>query len=59
MTQEKQTKLNKQKQLNQDYADFLVEYAAAKARGEAMGGFIAWRHEDNREGIKIDDSRKR
>jgi hypothetical protein len=50
MTQEKQ---DKQQKLNQDYADFLVEYDAAMAQGTPIGGFIAWRHENNRDGIKI------
>lgn len=50
---------DKQKKLTQDYADFLVEQKAAEARGEALGTFIAWRHENNREGIKIEDSRRR
>jgi hypothetical protein len=52
-------KQEKQKRLTQDFQDFLVEYEAAKARGEALGTFIAWRHENNRDGIKIDDSRRR
>ena len=49
----------KRQQLTQDYADFLAEYEAARARGEQIGTFIAWRHANNRDGIKIDDSRKR
>ena len=49
----------KQQRLTQDYADFLAIEAQARAQGKAIGGFIAWRHENNREGIKIDDSRKR
>ena len=43
----------KQKKLSQDYADYLVDYAAAKAQGIALGTFIAWRHANNRDGIKI------
>lgn len=50
---------DKQKQLTRDYSDFLVEYEAARERGETIGTFIAWRHENNRDGIKIDDSRRR
>ena len=46
-------KKDKQKRLNKDYADFLVEYAAAMAQGRPIGGFIAWRHENDRDGIKI------
>jgi hypothetical protein len=49
----------KQKQLTQDYADFLVDYEAAKAQGTALGTFLAWRHLNNRDGIVIDDSRKK
>jgi hypothetical protein len=56
MTQEKR---DKQKKLNQDYADFLVEHEAAKAQGKPIRGFIEWLHANDREGIKIDDSRKR
>jgi hypothetical protein len=48
-----QDKKDKQKALNQDYADFLVEYEAALAQGKHIGGFIAWRHENDRDGIKI------
>ena len=49
-------KLEKQKRLTQDHADFLIEYEEAKTRGEAIGTFIAWRHQNNRDGIQIDDS---
>ncbi|MBV5337499.1 MAG: hypothetical protein J0653_06015 [Deltaproteobacteria bacterium] len=49
----------KQKQLTQDYADFLIDYEAAKAQGIALGTFIAWRHLNNRDNIVIDDSRKK
>jgi hypothetical protein len=49
----------KQKQLTQDYADFLIDYEAAKAQGTALGTFLAWRHLNNRDGIEIDDSRKK
>ena len=49
----KQEQKEKQRRLNQDYADFLVEYEAAIARGRPIGGFIAWRHENDRDGIKI------
>lgn len=49
----------KQKQLTQDYADFLVEYETAKAQGICLGTFLAWRHANNRDNIVIDDSRKR
>ena len=49
--------LNKQMQLNQDYADFLVEYEAALALDNPTGGFIAWRHENDRDGIKISECR--
>lgn len=49
----------KTKQLTQDYADFLAEYEAAKARGEFIGTFIAWRHANNRDGIVIEESRSK
>lgn len=42
-----------QKKLGQDYADYLVEYEAAKAQGRAIGTFIEWQHLNNRVGIKI------
>lgn len=56
MTQDKQ---NKQKKLNQDYADFLVEYEAAIAQGKFIGGFIGWLHENGRNGIKIPMQREK
>ena len=49
----------KQKKLNQDYANFLVEYEAAKAQGIALGTFLEWLHKNDLDGIKIDDARKR
>jgi hypothetical protein len=52
-------KTEKQKKLTQDHADFVIEYEAAKAKGIALGTFLAWRHAHNRDGITIDDSRKR
>jgi len=52
-------KSNKQKKLNQDYANFLVEYETAKTQGIALGTFLEWLHKNDPEGIKIDDSRKR
>ena len=58
-TKKTETEARKQKQLTQDYADFLAEYEAAKQQGVSIGTFIAWRHANNRDGIKIDDSRKR
>ena len=48
-----QKKNEKQQKLNQDYADFLVEYDAAQAQGKFIGGFIGWMHETGRNGIKI------
>lgn len=56
MPQEKQ---KKQKALNKDYADFLIEYDAALAQGNPIGGFIAWRHENDRDGIKIPENREK
>lgn len=50
-------KAAKQKQLTRDYADFLVEYEAAKAKGIALGTFTAWRHANDRDGIKIPEKR--
>ena len=47
------TKKEKQKKLNQDYADYLVEYEAAKAQGKVLGGFIEWQHATGRIGIRI------
>ena len=44
-----QNKQEKQKKLDQDYADFLVEYEA----GRVQGTFLAWMHETGRNGIKI------
>jgi hypothetical protein len=44
-----QDKQDKQKKLDQDYADFLVEYEA----GRVQGTFLAWMHETGRNGIKI------
>lgn len=44
-----QNKLDKQKKLDQDYADFLAEYQA----GRVQGTFLAWLHETGRNGIKI------
>ena len=52
-----QKQKDKQNALNQDYADFLIEYEAAIAQGNPIGGFIAWRHENDRDGIKIPESR--
>ena len=52
-----QEQKNKQKALNQDYADFLIEYEVAMAQGKPIGGFIAWRHENDRDGIKIPERR--
>ena len=49
----KQEHKEKQRRLNQDYADFLAEYEPAMAQGRPIGGFIAWRHENDRDGIKI------
>jgi len=44
-----QGKKEKQQKLNQDYADFLIEYEA----GRVQGTFLAWMHETGRNGIKI------
>ena len=52
-----QKQKDKQKALNQDYADFFIEYEAAVAQDNPIGGFIAWRHENDRDGIKIPESR--
>jgi len=49
----------KQKKLNQDYANFLVEYEAAKSQGIALGTFLEWLHKNDPDGIKIDDIKKR
>ena len=40
---------HQQKKLDQDYADFLVEYEA----GRVQGTFLAWMHETGRNGITI------
>ena len=48
----------KQQQLNQDYADFLVESEAAKAQGDPLGTFLEWQHKNGRNGIKIPDRKK-
>lgn len=45
MTQDKQ---EKQKKLTQDYAEFLVAYEQAQARGEALGTFLEWQHKIDR-----------
>lgn len=45
MTQDKQ---EKQKKLTQDYAEFLVAYGQAQARGEALGTFLEWQHKIDR-----------
>ena len=58
-TEKTEIEARKQRQLTQDYADFLAEYEASKGKGVFIGTFIAWRHANNRDGIKIDDSRKR
>ncbi len=50
-------KNEKQKRLSQEYAEFLIEYEAAKAQGIAIGTFIAWRHANDRDGIKIPETR--
>ena len=52
-------KNEKQKKLNRDYADFLSEHEAAKAQGQALGTFLEWLHKNDRNGVKIDDSKKR
>ncbi|MFZ4534988.1 hypothetical protein [Propionivibrio sp.] len=44
---------DKQKKLNQDYADFLVEHADAKEQGKVLGNFLEWIHATGRVGIKI------
>ena len=49
----KQEQKEKQRRLNQDYADFLAEYELAMAQGRPIGGFIAWRHDIDRDGIKL------
>ena len=49
MPQNNKIKQEKQKALNRDYADFLVEYEA----GRVQGTFLAWMHETGRNGIKI------
>ena len=49
----------KQKKLNQDYANFLVEYEAAKAQGIALETFLEWLHMNDPDGIKIDETKKR
>ncbi|MFZ4535919.1 hypothetical protein [Propionivibrio sp.] len=43
----------KQQKLNQDYADFLVEHAAAKEQGKALGNFLEWIHATGRVEITI------
>ncbi len=48
----------KKKKLSQEYAEFLIEYEAAKAQGKALGTFIAWRHANDRDGIKIPEKRQ-
>ena len=50
MTQDKQ---EKQKKLTQDYAEFLVAYEQAQARGEALGTFLEWQHRNGRAGVTI------
>lgn len=52
-------KSEKQKKLNLDYADFLAEHEAVKAQGSALGTFLEWLHKNDRNGVKIDDSKKR
>ena len=49
----------KQKKLNRDYANFLVEYEAAKSQGIALGTFLEWLHKNDPDGIKIDETKKR
>ena len=49
----------KQKKLNQDYANFLIEYEAAKTQGTALGTFLEWVHKNDPDGIKIDDTKRR
>ncbi|MFZ4534836.1 hypothetical protein [Propionivibrio sp.] len=44
---------DKQKKLNQDYADFLVEHEAAKAQGKFIGNFLSWIHATGRGQIAI------
>ncbi|MFZ4534877.1 hypothetical protein [Propionivibrio sp.] len=44
---------DKQKKLSQDYADFLVEHAAAKAQGKVLGNFLEWIHATGRVQITI------
>lgn len=39
---------DKQEKLNQDYADFLVEHATAKAQGKSLGNFLSWIHATGR-----------
>ena len=48
----------KQQQLNQDYADFLVESETAKEHGNPLGTFLEWQHRNDRNGIKILDRKK-
>ena len=53
-----QNKRSKQERLNTDYAEFLIESEAAKGQGNPIGTFIAWRHENDRDGIKILERKK-
>ena len=49
----------KQKKLNADYSEFLVEHEAAKAHGKALGTFLEWLHKNDRNGVEVDDTKKR
>lgn len=53
------TKNEKQKKLNRDYADFLAEHEAVKAQGQALGTFLEWLHKNDRNGVEVDDAKKR
>ena len=49
----------KQMKTSKDHADFIVKHEAAKAQGKALGTFLEWLHENDRNGVRIDDSKKR
>ena len=46
-------KSEKQKKLAKDYADFLVEFEAAKGQGIALGTFLTWVHKNDRSGVTV------
>ncbi|MCK6411859.1 MAG: hypothetical protein L6Q55_05455 [Azonexus sp.] len=43
-----------QKQLNQDYAEYLVEAERLAASGEAIGTFLAWAAKMGKNTIKVE-----